>query len=128
MLLTGNDNVLMFHITKFLSTQFKIKALGVLSYFLGIQVITTKTSLFMSRTKYTIDILKEFAHLKSKTSCVPMDQHHDLMSSTNNPLLQDFIAHRRLVGRLIYLTISRPYLVYSVHILAQYMTAPRFIH
>lgn len=57
-----------------------------------------------------------------------MDQHHDLLATTDSPLLQDVTAYRRLVGRLIYLTISRPDLAYPVHVLAQYMTAPRSSH
>lgn len=60
MLLTGNDATVISQITEFLSTQFKVKTLGDLSYFLGIQVVKTTTGLFMSQAKYTADILKGF--------------------------------------------------------------------
>lgn len=128
MIMTGNDALLMSHIIEFLGTQFKIKNLGSLSYFLGIQVTQTTMGLFMSQEKYTTDILKDFEYLCGKSSLVPMDQHHDLLSNSDSPLIQDVTAYRRLVGRLIYLTISQPDLAYLVHVLAQYMTAPRSVH
>lgn len=57
-----------------------------------------------------------------------MDQHHTLLHELNSPLLSDVISYRHLIGHLIYLTITRPDLAYPVHVLAQYMTAPRSVH
>ncbi|XP_074352903.1 putative mitochondrial protein AtMg00240 [Apium graveolens] len=82
----------------------------------------------MSQKKYTADILQKLDNLKSKTSLIPMDQYHDLLHNSDSPLLHNAAAYRRLVGKLIYLTISRPDLSYAVHIVAQYMHSPRAIH
>lgn len=128
MLLTGNDSAVMAQVTEFLSTHFKVKALGDLSYFLGIHVVKTTMGLFTSQAQYTADILKDFAYLQGKKAMVPVDQHHDLLDTTDSPLLQDLTSYRHLVGRLINLTISRPDLAYSVHVLAQDTTAPRSAH
>ncbi|XP_074356528.1 secreted RxLR effector protein 161-like [Apium graveolens] len=57
-----------------------------------------------------------------------MEQHHTLIHTSDSPYLEDITAYRRLIGRLIYLTISRPDLSYSVHVLAQYMNSPQSIH
>lgn len=57
-----------------------------------------------------------------------MERHHELLKETDSPLLHDVTAYRRLIGKLIYLTISRPDLAYSVHVLAQFMNSPRSVH
>ncbi|XP_013632791.1 PREDICTED: uncharacterized mitochondrial protein AtMg00810-like [Brassica oleracea var. oleracea] len=53
-----------------------------------------------------------------------MEQHHKLALDKSS-FLQDAEQYRRLVGRLIYLSITRPDISYPVHILAQFMKAPR---
>lgn len=100
MVLTRNDNVIMTLITEFFGTQFKIKDLGSLSYFLGIQVTRTVVSMFMNQAKYISDILKEFDYLQGKASLVPMEQHHAGLADSDSSFLQNFIAYRRLIGRL----------------------------
>lgn len=54
-----------------------------------------------------------------------MYQHHVLFGDTTTAFLRDVTPYRRLVGRLIYLPITRPDLSYPVHVLAQFMTTPR---
>lgn len=128
MIMTGNNAILMSQVTEFLSTHFKIKDLGPLSFFLGIQVTKTTDGFFMNQQKYVMDILKDFVYLKPQSAVVPMEQHHELLKDTDSPLLQDVTSYRRLVGKLIYLTISRPDLAYSVHVLAQFMNNPHVTH
>lgn len=55
------------------------------------------------------------------------DQHHKLALAAGT-LLEDPEPYRRLVGRLIYLSVTRPDLAYSVHILSQFMQEPRIEH
>ncbi|KAL8116037.1 hypothetical protein AgCh_022503 [Apium graveolens] len=128
MLMTGNDSVLMSQVNEFLNSHFKIKDLGDLHFFLDIQVTRTSAGIFMNQSKYVLDILTSFSELKSKTSLVPIEQHHELLHESDSPLLSDVTAYRRLVGKLIYLTISRPDLSYGVHVLAQFMHKPQSIH
>lgn len=63
MVMTGNNPSLMAQVTDFLSTQFKIKDLGSLHYFLGIQVQHTAEGILMHHSKYTTDILRDFSYL-----------------------------------------------------------------
>lgn len=61
--------------------------------------------------------------LGCKPSSFPMEQRHRLCNDSGAPFPQPE-RYRHLMGRLIYLTITRPELCYSVHILSQFLQAP----
>jgi len=65
--------------------------------------------------------------LASKPADFPMETNHKLALSTRKAM-EDPTKHRRLVRRLIYLTITRPELCYTVHILSQFMREPKDKH
>ncbi|PKI62300.1 hypothetical protein CRG98_017301 [Punica granatum] len=111
----------------YLDRCFRIKDLGSLKYFLGIEVTRMGSGLFLSKRKYVLDILAECGMLASRPSPFPMEQRHHLSMSSSD-LLSDPGKYRRLIGRLIYLTITRPELSYSLHTLAQFMQEPRQDH
>lgn len=65
----------------------------------------------------------------AKPSAVPIEQNHSLLKSKSAKLQSsDIKTYRRLVGRLIYLTITRPDLSYTVHILSQFLQQPQLDH
>lgn len=70
-----------------------------------------------------MEILEDSGFLGAKTSKAPFDQNLHL-TQEEGVELADASQYRRLVGRLIYLTITRPDLAYAVHILSQYMHKP----
>ncbi|XP_021737709.1 uncharacterized protein LOC110704229 [Chenopodium quinoa] len=104
-----------------------MKDLGPLKYFLGIEVAHSKSGLFLCQRKYTLDIVSEAGLLGAKPSGFPIEQSHKL-SLASGELLENPESYRRLVGRLIYLSVTRPDLAYSVHILSQFMHEPRVEH
>lgn len=108
---------------EYLGRRFHIKDLGVLKYFLGIEVTRGSEGFFLCQRKYALDIVKETGLLGAKPAHVPIEQNRRLALS-KQPFLKDLESYRRLVGRLIYLVIIRPELSYSVHILAQFLHAP----
>ena len=117
-------------LTKFkayLGKCFHMKDLGKLKYFLGIEVARSAEGIYISQRKYVLDIIAETGLLGSKPVSTPMEQNHKL-ASDDGPLLSDPKKYRRLVGRLVYLSISRPELCYSIHILSQFMQAPTEAH
>lgn len=83
--------------------------------------------LFLCQRKYALDIIEEMGLLGAKPSNTPMMQNHQLARS-RGALMGDPGRYQRLIGRLIYLTIIRPELTYSVHTLAQFMAQPTIDH
>ncbi|PKI72225.1 hypothetical protein CRG98_007423 [Punica granatum] len=126
LILTGNDPSSCSRFKQYLDHCFHIKDLGKLKYFVGIEVARTTDNLFLCQRKYTLDILTECG-IGARPVNLPMEQNLKLTSDSGGEL-QDPFQYRRLVGQLIYLTISRLELSYPVHILPQIMKSPRQQH
>uniref|UniRef100_A0A2N9GXG9 Integrase catalytic domain-containing protein n=1 Tax=Fagus sylvatica TaxID=28930 RepID=A0A2N9GXG9_FAGSY len=105
MIITGDDTAGICDLQKFLSQQFEMKDLGTLSYFLGLEAGLTD----------------------SKTVSTPLELNVKLNTTDGEPL-SDATLYRQLVGSLIYLTVTRPDLAYAVHLVSQFMSAPRSTH
>ncbi|WKA11474.1 hypothetical protein VitviT2T_028969 [Vitis vinifera] len=127
LIISGNDSAALKTFKAYLSDCFKMKDLGVLKYFLGIEVARSSAGLFLCQRKYTLDIVSEAGLLGAKPCGFPIEHNHRL-GLANGELLSNPESYRRLVGRLIYLAVTRPDLAYSVHILSQFMQEPRIKH
>ena len=79
-----------------------MKDLGVLKYFLGVEVVRSQEGFFLCQRKYALDIINEVGLLGAKTMRVPIEQNHRLALSTSK-FLVDLEKYRRLVGCSIYL-------------------------
>ncbi|KAM2653882.1 hypothetical protein EV2_025463 [Malus domestica] len=126
-LLTGNDLQEMERLKTFLLTRFRIKDLGDLKYFLGIEFSCSKKDIFMCQRKYALDILQDSGLTGARPDKFPMKQNLKL-TPTDGALLDDPTKYRRLVGHLIYLTVTRPDIVISIRTLSQFMHEPRKPH
>ncbi|KAK3023487.1 hypothetical protein RJ639_045074 [Escallonia herrerae] len=127
LILAGNNSTACSSFKKYLNDCFKLKDLGHLKYFLGIEAARGLRGLFLSQRKYALDILSESGLSVSKPAAFPMEQNHGL-ALTGGPFLSDPGPYRRLIGRLVYLTITRPDIYYAVHVLSQFMQSPRSQH
>ncbi|GKV37323.1 hypothetical protein SLEP1_g45363 [Rubroshorea leprosula] len=127
LMIAGNNSTLCQHLKDFLNSQFHIKDLGRLKYFLDIEVARHPSRIFLCQRKYTLDILFESEMLGAKPVSFPMEQKLKLTLDGGSPLPNP-MQYRRLVGQLIYLTITRPEISFSVHILSQFMQAPTQLH
>jgi len=126
-IITGNNENAISKIKQFLAQSFSIKDLGNLSYFLGIEVSRSKKGIFLCQRKYTLDILSDSSITGCRPSDFPMEQHLRLRPNDGTPL-SDPTVYRRLIGRFLYLTLTRPDIQYAVNTLSQFMQSPYSFH
>lgn len=127
LIVAGNNSDAITKFKAYMSTCFHMKDLGTLKYFLGIEIARHPDGLFLSQRKYALDILSESGLLGAKPCDFPIEPNHQL-ALASGPDFSQPDRYRRLVGRLIYLTFTRPELCYSVHTLAQFMQSPKDAH
>ncbi|XP_042954514.1 uncharacterized mitochondrial protein AtMg00810-like [Carya illinoinensis] len=115
--IASNDPSLVFALKSFLDSKFKLKDLGNLKYFLGLEVAGSSTGISLCQCKYALELLSDSGLLAIKPVQSPMDQNCKLSNVDIANLLVDHSSYRRLIGRLIYLTITRPNIFYAVNTL-----------
>ncbi|GJT10614.1 retrovirus-related pol polyprotein from transposon TNT 1-94 [Tanacetum coccineum] len=125
LLITGNDES---HnsLKAQLGSVFHMKDLGELSYFLGLEVCKSSQGIFISQHKYTKELLKEGGVLHNKPYKLPMEPNLKLQA--DGTPLQDPEVYRRFIEKLIYLTVTRPGICYTIKLLSQFMQAPTSVH
>ena len=126
-IVTGNDENEQNLLKQCLTKEFEIKQLGRLKYFLGIEVAHSKQGIFISQQKYVTDLLKETGKLACKPADTPIDPNHKLGEALEDPMV-DREMYQRLVGKLIYLSHTRPDIAYAVSVVSQFMHNPREVH
>ncbi|KAJ0617172.1 putative RNA-directed DNA polymerase [Helianthus annuus] len=128
--ITGNNMTEITKVKQGLSDTFKIKDLGVLKYFLGIEVLYSNDSVCLSQRKYCLDLLSEFGYLGCKPVGTPIEQSHLVTSKTSKDIkfLDNITGFQKLIGKLIYLSLTRPDISYSVQFLSQFMHKPTQVH
>ena len=93
---------------------FKLKVLGDLWYFLGLEIAKSPTRILLSQHKYTINLLENVSFIDCKPELLPMEPKLLLSADGGDPVV-DPSLYRRIIGRLMYLTISRPDICYAVN-------------
>jgi hypothetical protein len=97
--------------------------MGLLHYFLGIQVLRQSTGLVLSQKKYLEDLLRETNMLTSKPYASPMVTSPTLTKAMGSPYPHPE-QYRQALGSLQYLTLTRPNIAFPVNKLAQFMHSP----
>ncbi|GJU49113.1 putative ribonuclease H-like domain-containing protein [Tanacetum coccineum] len=112
---------------KLMHDKFQMSSMGELSFFLGLQVKQKSDGIFISQDKYVAEILKKFDLASIKTASTPME--------TNKPLTKDEEAenvdvhlYRSMIGSLMYLTASRPDIMFAVCACARFQVTPKTSH
>ncbi|KAL0534655.1 hypothetical protein IC582_028946 [Cucumis melo] len=103
--------------------EFKIKDLENLKYFLGIEVAISKEGISVSQRKYTFDLLTKTSMLGCRLADASIEFNCKL-GNYNDQVLVDKEQYQRLVGKLIYLSLTRPDISFTVSVVSQFMQAP----
>lgn len=125
----------------FLHSRLHIKDLGSLKYFLGIEVARSTNGIYLNQRKYALELVAEAGvagacpldtpmeqNMKLKSHEVDVIMQHSNLSGSKDELFEDPSIHKRLVGRLLYLTITQPDICYAVQHLTQFMHSPKKSH
>jgi hypothetical protein len=124
-ILTGDNTVEIERLKGGLAAEFEVKDLGQIRYFLGMEVARSKKGISVSQRKYVLDLLAETGML----GCKPCDTPVDSGRKTENA--GEFVEkerYQKLVGKLIYLSHTRPDIAFAVSVVSQYMHDPRETH
>ncbi|GJU76340.1 putative ribonuclease H-like domain-containing protein [Tanacetum coccineum] len=112
---------------KLMHKKFQMSSMGELTFFLGLQVTEKDDEIFISQDKYVDEFLKKFGFSTMKTASTPME--------TSKPLLKDAEAedvdihlYRSMIGSLMYLTASRPNIMFAVCACRRFKVTPKVSH
>ncbi|XP_031247582.1 uncharacterized protein LOC116105275 [Pistacia vera] len=126
-ILTGDHEEEISNLKKFLAKEFEINDLGNLKYFLGMEITQSKKGIVVSQRKYVLDLLKEISMLDCEPADTPMYYTTKVGVVEGNALV-DKGRYQRLVGKLIYLSHTRPNISFSVSMVSQFMNNPTKEH
>ena len=115
---------------------FKIKDLGEIKYFFGIEIARSKHGIFMNQKKYTMELITELGLAGSKTGTTPMEFNQKLTSVKlddqigikGDEKLDEEGPCKRLIGKILNLTMNRPDISYAIHTFSQFMHYPKKSH
>ncbi|GJT75045.1 putative ribonuclease H-like domain-containing protein, partial [Tanacetum coccineum] len=110
-----------------MKSRFQMSSMGELTFFLGLQVKQKEDGIFISQDKYVAEILKKFDFVNVKTASTPIE--------TQKPLVKDEEAsdvdvhlYRSMIGSLMYLTASRPDIMFAVCACSRFQVTPKTSH
>ncbi|WVZ18935.1 hypothetical protein V8G54_006257 [Vigna mungo] len=124
---TGSDQDVISRIKQMLNSTFHMKELGHLNYFLGLELHYHPEGIFVNQHKYIQDLVQ----LAGLTNATPVDTPMEVnvkYRRHEGELLDDPTQYRKLVGCLLYVTITRPDISYVVHTVSKFMQSPRHFH
>ena len=104
-----------------------MKDIDPLNYFLGLEVSSSADGYHLTHAKYTSDLMSRASITDSKIVNTPIE-YNCRLNSHDGESLSDATLYRQLVGSLIYLTVTHHDISYAVHVVSQFMVAPRSPH
>ncbi|GJT21162.1 putative ribonuclease H-like domain-containing protein [Tanacetum coccineum] len=112
---------------KLMHEKFQMSSIGELTFFLGLEVKQKKDGIFISQDKYVKEILKKFRFTEVKTTSTPMETQKPLLKDEDGKEV-DIHMYRSMIGSLMYLTSSRPDIMFAVCTCARYQVNPKVLH
>ncbi|KAK5785838.1 hypothetical protein PVK06_040459 [Gossypium arboreum] len=137
LLITRNNINMITDLKGILNRNFKMKDLGELIYFLGIEVLRSQEGILLNQLKYAQELIQYAGLSETKVALTPLEQNQKLTTAEfdeviqqhqEDTLIEDKTVYQRLIGRLIYLTHTRPDITFAVSHLTQFMQNPKQSH
>ncbi|KAG6510578.1 hypothetical protein ZIOFF_028603 [Zingiber officinale] len=127
LIFTGTDDFLFQEFKKSMMVEFEMSDLGMMHYFLGMEVVQSTKGIFISQKKYVQEILDRF----QMKDCNPVSTPTEFglkLNKDHEGKKVDSTIYKQIVGSLMYLTATRPDIMYSVSLISRYMENPTEIH
>ncbi|GKD77759.1 putative ribonuclease H-like domain-containing protein [Tanacetum coccineum] len=107
--------------------KFQMSSIGELAFFLGLQVQQRADGIFLSQDKYVYDILQKFGYSSVKSASTPIETHKPLTKDENEAVV-DVHLYRSMIGSFMYLTSSRPDIMFAVCTCSRFQVQPKASH
>ncbi|GKD81016.1 putative ribonuclease H-like domain-containing protein [Tanacetum coccineum] len=112
---------------KLMKDKFQMSSMGELTFFLGLQVQQKEDGIFISQDKYVAEILKKFNYTDVKSASTLVDLEKPLVKDGDADDV-DVHLYRSMIGSLMYLTTSRPDIMFAVCACARFQVTPKTSH
>ncbi|GKD59918.1 retrovirus-related pol polyprotein from transposon TNT 1-94 [Tanacetum coccineum] len=113
--------------TKIMHDEFEMSMMGEINFFLGLQIKQMKDGIFFNLSKYIKEMLKKFGLEDSKPMKTPMSSDTKLTKDKECESV-DSTKYRGMISSLLYLTESRPDIMFSVCLCARFQEDPKTSH
>ena len=124
---TGNDRSLFDDFKQSMMSEFDMSDLGMMHYFLGIEVVQSSAGIFISQKKYVQEILDRFQMKNCNLVGTPTELGLKLMKDPEGKKIENTF-YKQIVGSLMYLTATRPDIMHAVSLISRYMECPKELH
>jgi hypothetical protein len=123
----GSSHSFVSSFQEIMEKEFQMSMMGELTFFLGIQVKQTKQGIFVHQAKYTKDLMKKFNMAKLKPVSTPMSMATSLGLDEDGEAVNQR-EYRSMISSLLYLTVTRPDIQFTVCLYARFQASPRSSH
>jgi hypothetical protein len=124
--LTGSERLIA-ECKRDLASEYEMKDLGLMHYFLGLEVWQRDGQTFLGQGKYAVEILKRFGMQDCRPMSTPMVTNWKKIDASRSEAV-DPTLYRQLIGSLMYLVNTRPDICFAVNTLSQFMVESRRVH
>jgi hypothetical protein len=123
----GSSHTLVSRFHKMMENEFQMSMMEELTFFLGIQVKQTKEVIFIHQAKYMKDLMKKFSMAELKPMLTPMSTAAALDPDENGDVI-DQREYRSMINSLLYFTVTRLDIQFTVYLCARFQASPRSSH
>ena len=127
LIFTRNDEAMLSEFKNSMLREFDMSDLGRMRFFLGIEVLQQSDGIYICQRRYALEVLKRFGMMESNSVGNPIVPGAKI-SRDENGITVDETHYKQLVGSLMYLTATRPDMMFVICLISRYMAKPMDLH